>query len=171
MNNASLQDLHDIVLPQAPGIWPLAIGWWLLIAILIISAAFLIKTLVNYSQQWKIKRLAIAKLNTCKDCNDINQLIKQVAIHYCDDANISSLTGNNWVDFIDRNLSISSKSELIDINNALYTPHHADFFDQYKIIAAQWLSNLNKRALINLNTQTLVNLNTDKNVERNNANL
>ena len=39
-------DLHDIVLPVEPGLWPLAIGWWLLLAIGVITILFAI-TLVS----------------------------------------------------------------------------------------------------------------------------
>lgn len=159
MSNVSLEQLHDIVLPPTPGIWPLAIGWWILIILMLIGTVLLIKKIIYYFQHSKIKRLAIIKLQSCTDCNEINQLLKQVAIHYYHDSNIASLTGTAWIDFIDDNLTTSAKSALTDINNALYTPRHVDYFPSYKTIAMQWLSNLNTRALFN------------KNVEMNDANL
>jgi len=37
-----LAQLHDILLPAAPGWWPLAPGWWLLIIVLLSLIAFLL---------------------------------------------------------------------------------------------------------------------------------
>lgn len=153
MSQVSLEQLHDIVLPAEPGIWPLAIGWWLLIIILATGLFVSINKLMAHRKFWSIKRSALKMLPACSDCNDINQLLKQVVIHYCNDEKVSSLTGNDWVDFIALNLAPSSKDELTQINDALYTANHAEYFDQYSVIAKQWLSILNSRTLLIMNAE------------------
>ena len=70
-------ELHDIVLPQAPGLWPLAPGWWLLIAILLLGIFLGGRTLLKRYRYWTIKRLALKKLTHCQNCDDIiNSLSK-----------------------------------------------------------------------------------------------
>lgn len=149
--NVSIEQLHDVVLPLEPGIWPLAIGWWLLITVTLVSIFMTIGHVIAYRKQWSIKRIALTRLSQCNDCNDINQLLKQVAIHYCDSSRVSSLTGPPWVSFLSLNLDEASKTSLTEINDALYTSQQAQYFQQFKPIANQWLLNLNADALTTIN--------------------
>jgi len=167
MSQVSLDQLHDIVLPSEPGIWPLALGWWLLIIALVTGLFFIIKSFMAYRKFWSIKRSALNMLPLCNDCNDLNQLLKQVVIHYCHDEKVLSLTGNDWVNFLSLNIEPSSKESLTQIIAALYTPHHAQYFDQYNSITKQWLSTLNNRALTTMKRD----INNDINIEINNVNL
>lgn len=149
---ASIEQLHDVVLPTDPGLWPLAIGWWLLIIVLLLSCFFALRHFIAYRQHWLIKRVALTRLSQCNDCNDINQLLKQVAIHYGDSSRVSSLTGAPWVAFLSLNVDEASQTSLIEINEALYTSHQSKYFQQFKPIAHQWLLNLNAGALTIMNT-------------------
>jgi len=167
MSQASLEQLHDIVLPTEPGIWPLALGWWLLIIILAVSIFLVTNKIVTHYKFWSIKRRALAMIPSCNDCNDLNQLLKQVVIHYCHDDKVSVLTGSDWVDFISLNLEASSKDSLTTIIDALYTAHHAKYFDQYHAITKQWLSNLNARTLLTMQNA----IKNDKSTENNNVNV
>ena len=55
MNPASQLSLNDILLPEAIGIWPLAPGWWLLIALAVITP-IIIYVLVRWRQRVKQQR-------------------------------------------------------------------------------------------------------------------
>lgn len=149
--NISIEQLQDVVLPLEPGVWPLAIGWWLLIAVGLVSIFMTIRYVIAYRKLWEIKRFAFTRLSQCNDCNDINQLLKQVAMHYCDNPRVSSLTGAPWVSFLSLNVDEPSKTSLTEINDALYTSHQAQYFQQFKPIANQWLLNLNAGALTTMN--------------------
>jgi len=148
-NQVSIEQLKDIALPAEPGLWPLAIGWWLLIAVSLIILFVAARQLTRYIKRWSIKRLALNKLDQCTSCDEINQLLKQVAIHYCGQR-VSSLNGQAWTDFLSLNMNEATKLALKDIHNALYTAHHVQYFEQFKPIANQWLSKLNTRALLEM---------------------
>lgn len=143
-------ELHDIVLPQAPGLWPLAPGWWLLIAMLLLGIFLGGRTLLKRYRYWTIKRLALKKLAHCQNCDDINQLLKQVAIHYCQH-NIAPLKGQSWTDFLALSCSDSDKKHLADIQAHLYQPSHHDYFAKYQLLAQQWLRNLNHSTINEMN--------------------
>jgi len=149
-NQVSIDQLKDIALPPEPGLWPLAIGWWILIAVSLIIVFFAVRKIASHIKRWSIKRIALKNLALCTSCDDINQLLKQVAIHYCG-ASVSAFNGQAWTDFLSLNVDDISKTALIDIHQALYSANHAQHFDQFKPIANQWLSNLNTRALLEMN--------------------
>lgn len=61
-----LQALHDIVLPAAPGPWPLAPGWWLLVLLL---ALLTLRAALHLWQVWRrnaYRRLALRRLRALR---------------------------------------------------------------------------------------------------------
>ncbi|MGB0832890.1 MAG: DUF4381 domain-containing protein [Psychrobium sp.] len=151
MSIAGAPQLHDIVVPANPGIWPLAIGWWLLIALIVSLFGIAISHFMSHRRRWAIKRLALEKLPNCESCNDINQLLKQVAIHYCPAQNIGPLTDKQWTNFLAKNLPNAQHETLNDIHQALYRPEHAQYQAQYQTLAQHWLSNLSNTTVNEMN--------------------
>ena len=144
-------NLHDIVLPVEPGIWPLAVGWWLLIAIGLVGLIISITTILRHLNYWKIKRIALNKLSQCESCDDINQLLKQVAIHYCSRQDIGPMKSEQWTLFLMNNLPQEQQRPLTDIHQALYRQDHGQFLSNYRAIANMWLGQLNKNSLREMN--------------------
>ena len=107
----SLQ-LHDIHIPGDPSIWPLAIGWWILIAITLLLLIYLFKKIrrqLKIKNQKKILREEYSqlekKLENSPDKNSIaeaNILLRRFALAYYPGNNIASLTGNDWLSFLDQ---------------------------------------------------------------------
>ena len=144
-------NLHDIVLPVEPGIWPLALGWWLLLAIGLIGLVASIMVMVKHLNYWKIKRLALSKLTQCKSCDDINRLLKQVAIHYCSRQDIGPMRSEQWTLFLMNNLPQDKAPALMSIHQSLYRQDHKQFLSNYRDIANMWLNQLNKNSLREMN--------------------
>lgn len=151
INAAQGPQLHDIVLPIEPSYWPLAIGWWLVIAISLIALIFTTTTVIKHLKYWKVKRLAQGKLADCTSCDEINQLLKQVAIHYCTRQDIGPMKNAQWTNFLMSNLAESQRETLNDIHQALYRPNHDEYRNNYLHIANTWLTQLNKNSLREMN--------------------
>ncbi len=111
MNPQQSLQLHDIHLPGDPSIWPLAIGWWLLIAIALLLLVYLfIKVrrhlyIKKYKKMLRNEYAALEKkLKESPDKNHIaeaNVLLRRFALAYYPDQNTASLTGSDWLSFLD----------------------------------------------------------------------
>lgn len=147
----SIDQLHDIVLPAAPGIFPLAYGWWILIALVVVISAKGTQVAINRFKFFSVKRLALKKLAHCKSCDDINQLLKQVAMHYFPASHVAPLEGKQWSNFLGKNLDETKNNELQEVINNLYRPSNANFVPVYHLIARHWLNTLTTRQIKEIN--------------------
>ena len=112
-----LAQLADIHLPEPVSYWPPAIGWWILAAIALVLLVILIRKLVAIRRQQKICQYALAELDRCYDAysqaepatleqsrldyvNQFNTVVRRVALVHYPQANVASLDGAAWVDFI-----------------------------------------------------------------------
>jgi hypothetical protein len=111
--------LKDIHLPKAIGWWPPAIGWWLLAVLIPILILFLYwlykrltrKTAINTAK----KNLAAIKRNPALDNNtklrELSMLIRRVAISVTPRTEVASLTGRQWLAFLDKSVTGAPFSE------------------------------------------------------------
>jgi hypothetical protein len=111
--------LKDIHLPEAIGWWPPAIGWWLLvvlIALLIVFLYWFYKRLTRKSAIRAAKKnLAAIKQNPALDnrkkLHELSMLIRRVAISVNPRTEVASLTGRQWLAFLDKSLTGAPFSE------------------------------------------------------------
>lgn len=107
---AQLQ-LADIHLPVSPGLWPPAPGWWLLSLSLLVLLTWLAVKLRHYMkrkhQQRQIFR-ALRNLETQLKSDFDNQalasmniLLRRLALMHYPRKQIASLTGQDWLEFLD----------------------------------------------------------------------
>ncbi len=137
-----LPQLQDIHFAPSPSWWPLAIGWWVLIAFSLLLLTWLF---IKLRQQVKLKKqrqmifsqLALLEKNSKKgSCNEVvakvNILLRQLAIHYYSSNKIASLTGHNWLRFLDQsgNTSGFSKGAGRILIEAPYQPETASQQEQ-----------------------------------------
>ena len=106
-----LTQLRPNHLPEPIGLWPPAIGWWLLAAMVIIALASL--TLFVY-RRWQKNRyrnqalqLAGAALshyqqhqNPRQLAHECNELLKRVALHAFPKERVAALNGTAWSEFL-----------------------------------------------------------------------
>lgn len=113
-----LDQLKDIHLPEAVGFWPLAPGWWLLaaglIGITVIAALFF-----RHYKKRAYRRIAVRQLNMLfadyqqhQHGHDlsaaINRLLKKVALQAYARPEVSRLTQNQWLAFLDDSAKMQS---------------------------------------------------------------
>jgi hypothetical protein len=111
--------LKDIHLPESIGWYPPAMGWWLLAIGLPLLVAFfywLYKRLVRKSAiKTATKILVDLKQDVNKDnfqklC-ELSILLRRAAISIFPRSEVASLTGQAWLDFLDRSMSGKPFSE------------------------------------------------------------
>ena len=111
--------LKDIHLPEAIGWWPPAIGWWLLaifIPLLIVFLYWFYKRLTRKTAIKTAKKtLAAIKGNQSLDnkqkLRELSMLIRRVAISVNPRTEAASLTGRQWLAFLDSSITGASFSE------------------------------------------------------------
>ena len=132
---AALNPLRD---PAAIGWWPLAPGWWILIALavlaIVIACYYYTKRYrANAYRRMALRQLAYIRTQTnpadkLRRASDINALLKSVALQQFPRHDIASLSGDAWLSFLNSTrCSESSDSEFsASFANAAYQPQAPD---------------------------------------------
>lgn len=103
-------DLRDIHLPEQPGFWPPAPGWWLLAVVLL---AALIAAGWSGWRAWRRRRrrrMLLAELERLRVESDrgpalaaaVSALLKRVALSRYPRVEVAPLSGEAWLTFLDR---------------------------------------------------------------------
>jgi len=115
ISDASLDNLHDIIVPEAIGFFPMAEGWVaLLLVLLSLLFHFVWKGWCTYKAK-QYKREALAELqyyavNSKENGIAMLSLAKRVAFVYYGRKDVAPLSENIWWDFMERH----SKVQLSD---------------------------------------------------------
>lgn len=157
MNEQTL-NLRDIHLPEPISWWPLAPGWWILLAcaLLIIATLFLARKIYQNRQLKRdiktelehIKKQFQQTQNKSRLAKSLSILLRRASISYYPKTNIAGLTGEHWLAYLDKtNIKRSEKnsfrSEAGEV--LLYAPYLPDDkkldFDAQSLIALSesWL--------------------------------
>jgi hypothetical protein len=112
----SLKDIH---LPEAIGWWPPAIGWWLLAVLVPLLIVFLYWIYKRLTRRTAIKtarnNLAAIRqnpaLDNSKKLHELSMLIRRVAISVNPRTEAASLTGRQWLAFLDKSIKGAPFSE------------------------------------------------------------
>ena len=111
-----LAQLADIHLPAEISFWPPAFGWWILALMLLIAGSFATRKLYEKAEQRKACQYALAELESClkrldesagqkkllRYVNDVNTVLRRVALVKFPESNPGSLVGGTWIAFIRR---------------------------------------------------------------------
>ena len=120
-----LAQLADIHLPAEVSFWPPALGWWILALLLLIAGSFATRKLYEKAEQRKACQYALAELKSCltrleestgqkkllRYVNDVNTVLRRVALVKFPESNPGSLVGETWVAFIRRTGNSSQLDE------------------------------------------------------------
>ncbi|HHJ80996.1 MAG TPA: DUF4381 domain-containing protein [Candidatus Tenderia electrophaga] len=112
MNPESSQTLplRDIHLPEAVSWWPPALGWWLLLALLILLP-IIVWAIHKFLARQQLRKLALAELNTIEAkfkqqqnsqqlLRDISALLRRICISRFPRHDVAGLTGEAWANFL-----------------------------------------------------------------------
>jgi hypothetical protein len=107
--------LRDLHLPEAIGLWPLAFGWWVLIALMVAGLCYL---LYRQFQKWRFnsaRRLALRELNRVRTefeqgadaltlGKELSELLRRSMLAYAPRGEVAGLTGDRWLEWLDQGL-------------------------------------------------------------------
>jgi len=104
-NSMALRDIH---LPDAISWWPPAIGWWILLAVILLAIYFIPKLYrwLTFTPLHKVTNKAFLEIkDEYRQNQDITQLVqslskllRQISMTYHGRENVAHLTGEKWVD-------------------------------------------------------------------------
>ena len=109
----SLEKLHDLVEPDPVAWWPLAPGWWFVMALLVIwTAAVCMIALIRWRRSAyrraglrlldEIELSAESGAERARLMSSLSSLLKRVALAAYPRELVASLTGIEWMEFLDR---------------------------------------------------------------------
>lgn len=107
--------IRDLHLPQAIGWWPLAPGWWFLLALAVVGLGYL--AYLGY-RRWRFnaaRRVALRELARVSGeyaegadavtlAVELSELLRRTMLAYAPRSEVASLTGQRWLEWLDRGL-------------------------------------------------------------------
>ena len=96
----SLNNLREIVPPDAPPLWPLATEAWLLLLMLASSAIILIYQRRQAKKRNAYRRAGLALLDGVSTVHDVSVVLKRVALAAYPREQVASLYGEDWATFL-----------------------------------------------------------------------
>lgn len=110
MDSKLLSQLRDIHLPTAISWWPLAPGWYIIIALSMMIIAFFA---IRYWRIWKFRQQAINAVTDLAHeftqsqyapsiIAKLNKLLKQMALTCSRNPSVASLYGQAWLEYLDQ---------------------------------------------------------------------
>ena len=113
MNEASLSNLRDIVLPAEPGLWPLAPGVWLLLSVVLSLLVWVLWTQYDLRKRNAYRRAGLVLLTEVQTIYELSGLLKRVALAAFPREQGASLHGDAWVAFLRESCPAVDLSDLL----------------------------------------------------------
>ena len=107
--------LRGLHLPEPVGWWPLAPGWWVLIALLALAAGLLVRAWLRRRAHSAARRRALRQLELSRSAYayhgnpvvlgaEVSALLRRAMLAYAPRAEVAGLTGDAWLAWLDRDL-------------------------------------------------------------------
>jgi hypothetical protein len=100
-DSASLQNLHDIVLPEPPPLWPPAPGVWVLLVVGLAVVTALVVWWWRARTRNAYRRAGLALLANARTPREIDIVLKRVALAAWPRREVAPLYGQDWAEFLD----------------------------------------------------------------------
>ena len=107
--------LRGLHLPEPVGWWPLAPGWWVLIAILVVASGLLVRAWLRRRARSAARRKALRRLEESRSAyahhgnpvmlgTEVSELLRRTMLAYAPRSEVAGLTGDAWLAWLDRDL-------------------------------------------------------------------
>lgn len=144
MNPDALAQLKDIQTPEQIGQWPLAWGWWALMALVTLLLIALTIWLVKRHKHRFAKRQALTLLKASAGLEarakvaSINNVLKRVNLAYQERDVVAELSGKQWANWLNQhNEKAQIDAELLQLS---YRPQcNEEDAHLYYLQVQQWL--------------------------------
>lgn len=151
--------LRDIHLPGPVSWWPLAPGWWILMLLIFISIALVLffirrrrlhRISATYLARQELERIKTDyKLiqNKVVLVKELSELIRRLSISIYKRDEIASLTGQDWLEFLDQ--SIDNNLFSVGIGRVLIEAPYQDKPDydsaELIILISSWIESVSRK--------------------------
>ena len=106
--------LRDIHLPGPISWWPPAPGWWILLALLIVGTMCVVLYIHFQRKRNRIRRVSLKEIDVIQEAfhvhknnprlvRELSVLLRRVCVSRYPRVDVASLTGAEWMSFLDRN--------------------------------------------------------------------
>jgi hypothetical protein len=113
---AAPPSLHDIVLPEPVSWMPQTVGWWVLLAVLLLALVWVSWTAVRRRRANRYRRLALARLEEIEQeladpasragaLGELPVLVKQTALACAPRSKVAQLSGERWLRFLEESFA------------------------------------------------------------------
>jgi Domain of unknown function (DUF4381) len=127
----TLDTLRDIHQPPAISIWPLAMGWYILLMIIIALIALGCYLMIKYHTKHRIRKLVLIRITELRKkhessskqniCEELSALLKRAALQVFPRKKVAGLYGEQWLAFLDATVEIKDKNFSQGIGRVLIT--------------------------------------------------
>lgn len=137
-----LSRLHDIVVPSAAPWWPLATGWYVLFAIILVAMA---TAGWRWWRDWRdnaCRRAALDALASASEIGQVSSILKRTALRAFSRREVAGLTGDAWCEWLEgqagKPIPPEARSGLM---HGIYASETTDpsLLETTKIYAAAWI--------------------------------
>ncbi|MCS6206308.1 DUF4381 domain-containing protein [Shewanella baltica] len=163
--NPALADLQDIIHPDPIGAWPWAIGYWLVLALVITLITLLVIWLRKRARDLAPKKAAKQLLNQLDRqarsyVSDVNSLLKRTAMSYLSRDAIASLDGKAWAAWLDSYLPEHKRQRIGHLLTKRHQPTPLTLAEANELheLAKAWLAS---KVKLSAPEQTLVQASGD----------
>ena len=145
---ASLDNLHDVIVPNAVGFFPLAPGWYMVLLLLLGLLFHFAIQAYKYHKKSQYRREALKELTSYSQENKENALAllllaKRVAIAAYERKEIAKLSDSPWWDFLEKHSKAKVSSHAReDIAKLLYDDAYvmeSVLFDEITKFVTLWI--------------------------------
>ena len=109
--------LRGLHLPEPVGWWPLAPGWWVLLAMLVVASVLLMRAWLRRRARSAARRRALRQLEESRAAYayhgnpvvlgaEVSELLRRTMLAYAPRSEVAGLTGDAWLEWLDRDLDI-----------------------------------------------------------------
>ena len=114
--------LRDLHLPEMIGWWPLAPGWWFLIALAVAGLSYVLYRSFRKWRRNALRRVALRELARIQKeyqsgideislAIELSELLRRTMLAYAPRNEVAGLTGGNWLRWLDQGLEEKPFSE------------------------------------------------------------
>jgi hypothetical protein len=108
--------LRDLHLPETIGWWPLAPGWWVVLALIVVALGFLLRAWLRTHARGAARRFALRRLNAIEReyaerknpvafGADLSEVLRRTMLAYAPRQDVAGLTGEAWLAWLDQDLA------------------------------------------------------------------
>ena len=137
-----LAQLAPLRAPASVGWWPVAPGWWIVLAMAIIALLLIGRWMRRRYRRGHYRRVALSQLRHLRaseaTTTDINQLLKAAALKAFPAEQVAALHGQHWQNFLLSTCKNLPTEGLADLDS-LYTAQTPAATEHLLLMAEYWL--------------------------------